>query len=76
MNRDLGALSDDALIFGPEVAELLAMSLATFHLRRRYREFPISEVSPRLDRRPRWRLGDVRAYVRGRGARTTIRTAA
>jgi hypothetical protein len=63
--RALDALSDDALIFGPEVAALLAVSLATFHERRRWRDFPIREVTPRLDRRPRWRLGDVRAYVRG-----------
>jgi hypothetical protein len=63
--RDLDALPDDALVFGPEVARLLAISLATFHERRRYREFPIAEVLPRLDRRPRFRLGDVRAYVRG-----------
>ena len=63
--RDLDALSDDALVFGPEVARLLAISLATFHERRKSREFPIAEVTPRLDRRPRFRLGDVRAYVRG-----------
>jgi hypothetical protein len=63
--RDLSTLSDDALIFGPEVAALLAISLATFHERRKWRMFPIAEVTPRLDRRPRWRLGDVRAYVRG-----------
>jgi predicted DNA-binding transcriptional regulator AlpA len=76
MSRDLDALSDDALIFGPEVAELLAISLATFHERRRWRDFPISEVTPRLDRRPRWRLGDVRAYVRGKHAQSINRPAA
>lgn len=66
--RDLSDLSDDALIFGPEVAALLAISVSTFHERRRWREFPIREVTPRLDRRPRFRLGDVRAYVRGEAA--------
>jgi hypothetical protein len=76
MSRDLDALSDDALIFGPEVADLLAISLATFHVRRRWRMFPIREVMPRLDRRPRWRLGDVRAYVRGTYVRTVARPAA
>jgi hypothetical protein len=63
--RDLDALSDDALVFGPDVAQLFGISLATFHERRKTHEFPIREVTPRLDRRPRFRLGDLRAYVRG-----------
>jgi hypothetical protein len=76
MSRDLDALSDDALVFGPEVARLLAISLGTFHARRRWNEFPIREVCPRLDRRPRWRLGDVRAYVRGQRAQSLNQPAA
>ena len=68
MSRDLSALPDDALIFGPEVAALLAISVTTYHERRRWRDFPIREVTPRLDRRPRFRVGDVRAYVRGEAA--------
>lgn len=68
---ELGALPDDALVFGPEVAALLAISVTTFHLRRKHRELPIHEVSPRLDRRPRYRLGDVRAWVRGASAWST-----
>ena len=67
--RDLAALNalpDDALVFGPEVALLLICSRRTFYQRRESRTFPIHEVFPRLDRRPRFRLGDVRAYMRGR----------
>lgn len=64
-SRNLDTLSDDALVFGPEVSQLLGISLATFHERRKTHEFPIREVTPRLDRRPRFRLGDLRAYVRG-----------
>lgn len=63
--RNLDTLSDDALVFGPEVAALLGISLGTFHERRKEHTFPIREVTPRLDRRPRFRLGDVRAWVRG-----------
>lgn len=76
MSRDLSTLSDDALIFGPEVAALLAISVSTFHERRRWREFPIREVTPRLDRRPRFRLGDVRAFVRGQQHLTVRQPAA
>ncbi len=74
--RDLDSLPDDALVFGPEVARLLSISLVTFHARRRSHTFPIREVWPRLDRRPRFRLGDVRAYARGQQHQTIHSTAA
>lgn len=79
MIRDLTALDvlpDDAPIFGPEVALLCRCSRRTFYERRASRTFPVREVFPRIDRRPRFRVGDVRAYVRGQQQQSVNSTAA
>jgi predicted DNA-binding transcriptional regulator AlpA len=54
-----------AVLFGPEVARLLGISLATFHQRRKSGTFPIPETTPRLDRKPRFYREHVYAYLRG-----------
>ena len=53
------------VLYGPEVARLLGVSLATFHQRRRSGTWPLPELLPRLDRRPRFARATVEAYLRG-----------
>lgn len=53
------------VLFGPQVAKLLGISLATFHALRKSGTFPVCEIVPRLDRRPRFSRDRVLAYIRG-----------
>lgn len=58
-------LTERQVLFGPEVATALGISLATFHARRKSGTFPVEEIHPRLDRRPRFYKAHILAYLRG-----------
>lgn len=48
-----------------DVCRILQIKESQFHALRRQGRFPIPEIEPRLDKRPRFRGIDVRRYVNG-----------
>jgi predicted DNA-binding transcriptional regulator AlpA len=51
------------ICFAEDVCEALGISRATLKRLRRHGAFPIPEIYPPLDKRPRWSRAAVDAYV-------------
>ena len=76
LNSAVANRDDADILFIDDMARLLRTSRSTIERRLRDGSFPIPELLPRIDKRPRWSRRAVNAYLSSNAAGLTRRAIA